>query len=294
MLDPNSHSPAPSHQNAAAYWDQVLDPQNLERSAPSQGLSLEAEIAFASTPDFEAAARWLEAAPAQNLYVDLGAGLGAMAFAIARRGHQVLAVDTSLSRLRRLQARAEAAGCAGRIIPLLAAAESLPFADGSIPCLYTKSVLIHTHLPRSAAEIARILAPAARAALIEPQPGNPFASLYRRWFAPKSWAEITQYFTPEIQRLYIDAIEAPQHPHPPSQKVAPFYLFGFLAFGFQFAWPQSRLFRLSLAITQPLDRLLFKLLPPLRRAAWFGVLKLAKPTPSKSASNRQKTPPELS
>lgn len=153
--------------NAVAYWDQVLDPQNLERDECAGRLGLEAEIGFAQTPDFTVAAQWLEGGAARPVFiVDLGAGLGANAFALARRGHQVLAVDSSPARLKALRTRATQAGCAGHIRCVVALAEHLPFGNNTVPGIYTKSVLIHTDLPRAAAELARVLRPAGRVALV--------------------------------------------------------------------------------------------------------------------------------
>ncbi len=255
---------------AARYWDGVLDPHNLER-APSA--RLEDEIAFAGSPDLLAARAWLSppAARPPRLTVDLGAGLGAAAFAMARAGHRVVVVETSPARLAELVRRAERAGVADEILPVLAAAEALPFAEGSIPALYTRSVLIHVDLERAGRELGRVLAPGGRAALIEPTTGNPLVNIYRRTLAPAAWAGITRYFDPERQRRLAEAA-LPGAPW----GVRPFYLLGFLAFVFQFALPSPRLFRWTLAPLMALDRLLFRS-AALRRRAWFGLIELEKP-----------------
>jgi SAM-dependent methyltransferase len=276
--------PQKRNTNAPAYWDGVLDPQNLERSGKKSPscLTLEDEIAFARTPDFDAALGWLRSdrffnpqspIPNPQSYdlVDLGAGLGANSFAFARAGWRVVAVDTSLKRLSALRRRAAEAACAEQIECVVAAAEALPFRDESLGAVYTKSVLIHTDLERAAAELARTLADGGRAALVEPQPGNPFARMYRRWLGPREWRSITRYFDPQAQALFIDAHAGMRKP---SSRVQPFYLFGFLAFFFQFGRPRVGLFRAALRLTMPLDRLLFRLFPRLRRWAWFGVIEL--------------------
>lgn len=251
---------------AARYWAANLDPQNLEReSGAPAGLSLEDEIFFAWTPDVAAALDWLSPGGRRpSRIADLGAGLGAVSFAFARRGARMICIDTSPERLGELMRRAREAGCERSIVPLVAAAEALPFRDGCLPALFTKSVLIHTDLPRAAAGIARALAPSGRAALVEPQPGNPFAWLYRRTLAPRAWREITRYFSAGDQRLLLDRIGG--------TNVRPFYLFGFLAFAFQYAWPRRGLFSAALRTAGALDSVLLTLLPPLRRLAWFGVI----------------------
>ena len=266
------------HTHAAEYWDGVLDPQNLERDerTGSDFLTLSDEIEFARTPDLEAARCWFDQSPrAPRWILDLGAGLGANSFAMASRGHRMVALDTSLTRLRLLKKRAEAAGCAGRIDLVVGQAEALPFKDHSVPAIYTKSVLIHTDLPRSAAEIGRTLAEGGRAALLEPQPGNPFAVLYRRFFAPKAWRSITRYFGREEQQIYLQTY-VPDHPY---EQLRYFYLFSFLAFAFQFSWPSLKWFRRTLRLIDPLDRWLFSHFKFMRKWAWFGMIRIEKPLP---------------
>lgn len=252
---------------AARYWDGNLDPRNLE---PGDGggatLDLGDEIEFARTPDLTAACRWLGGvADGTSWMMDLGAGLGANSFAIALTGFRVVAVDSSLARLRRLRRRADQAGCLDRLTAIVGSAEALPFAEGTVPAVYTRSVLIHTDLDRSAAELARVLAEGGRTALTEPQPLHPLATLYRLWLAPKAWRQITRYFDPQAQAIYIEALGGGAR-----ARVQPFYLFSFLAFVFQFGWPRKGLFRLTLALLNPMDRLLLRFLPSLGRWAWFG------------------------
>lgn len=270
----SSERPAPSDSSApdaggseaARYWASNLDPQNLERDeGETTGLALEDEIRFAWTPDVAAAFAWLtgEGAP-QGPIMDLGAGLGSMSFAMARRGAKIICVDTSPERLGQLMRRAREAGCADSIVPLAAAAEALPFRTGTLPGAFTRSVLIHTDMPRAAAELHRALRPGGRAALVEPQPGNPFAWLYRRTLAPKVWREITVYFTEKEQRLFLERIGG--------GRVRPFYVFGFAAFVFQYAWPKPGLFEIALKVLGAVDGVLLTLIPPMRRLAWFGLI----------------------
>lgn len=278
MDQPTSSSPPETLSPAARYWAQNLDPQNLERdsaaAAPVDPAALAHEIEFARTPDLEAARRWLTSAQSPPAWVmDLGAGLGANAFALAAGGQRVLAVDTSLARLRLLRRRAAAAGLADSIQRVVANAEALPFRAGSVPALYTKSVLIHTDLERTAAEFARVVAPGGRLALVEPLTGNPFVNAYRRTLAPQAWRTITHYFDAAAQGVYLHQPGLDGAPSGP-EAVEAFYFFSFFAFIFQFGRPLPRLFRFLLRPLQALDRLLFRLCPPLRRLAWFGVIKL--------------------
>ena len=268
---------------AVRYWDQNLDPQNLERSRgvgrDRHRPSLEDEIHFAMTPDLEDAAIWLEgdgtSPPAWIL--DLGAGLGAGSFALVRRGWRVVALDSSPARLRALKARAIEAGCADAIFPVAAAAEALPFADASVRAVYTKSVLIHTDLAATASELHRTLAAGGRVALVEPQTGHPILRIYRRWFAPRAWRAITRYFNPARQHVLLSVIDGSATTR---RHVAPFYFLSFPAFLFQFVWPSRRLFHFFLGLLHPLDRFMFRLIPPLGRWAWFGLMLVEKGVPN--------------
>lgn len=272
--------PSTLHAGAAAYWADRLDPHNIEREAGAQR-SPAADAAFARTPDFQAALAWLmrgagSGADSTSIthgpFIDLGAGLGAHTFAMALAGCRVIAVDTSPARLRALRARARELGVADRVECVVAAAERLPFAAESLPGIYTKSVLIHTDMPRAAAELARVLRSGGRAALTEPQPRNPFAMAYRRWLAPREWQGITRYVADEERAIFA----RPFLTAGGTAGVRYFYVLGFLAFVFQFALPCRLLLRGALAVLGWVDGVLMCVVPGLRKEAWFSVSLLQK------------------
>ncbi len=256
--------------DAVEFWAENLDPNNLKGVAKGGTVAeIEDEIAFAGTPDVIEALRWLEGQTHNpSVILDLGAGLGSHAMFFARRGYKVIALDASSTRLRELRRRAVAIGCADRMITVNALAESLPFAAASQHAIFSKSSLIHTDIYAVSSEMSRILRAGARSALIEPQPGNPFAWFYRKTLAPKEWIGITHYFTRKMQSVFLDKIG--------SGATLPYYLFSFPVFALQFALPQKRLFFALLRIANSLDRLLFRILPFLKPLAWFGIIKAEK------------------
>ncbi|MCX7011759.1 MAG: class I SAM-dependent methyltransferase [Candidatus Sumerlaeota bacterium] len=247
---------------AQAYWERNLDPRNLGvRGGPERDLAR--EWAFYDSDEQRFAASRMP--PLRGaLCLEIGAGLGTHALWLANQGACVAVLDYSAARLAAVLREARRLGVSDRILPMQAAAEALPFAANRFDLVYTKSVLIHTHLPEALAEARRVLKPeAGRAIFLEPQDRNPFAVLYRRLFAPKEWQGITRYFDEwsagEVERAF------------PGAETRDFYLFGFLAFVWQFKWPVLSLFRWSLALARLIDRPLLTLAPALRKYAWFRV-----------------------
>ncbi len=247
-------------QASRRHWDQHLDPQNLRKDVQKRDYQAEWDFYFSDEARFA-----LKHFPPLNgaHCLELGAGLGTFALYLATRGATVIATDFSFERLRALNDSARELGVQDRIRCVQCAAEHLPVKGDQCNVAFTKSVLIHTRLPEALAEVRRVLAPDGKAIFMEPFGANPFAALVRRFFAPQEWKAFTRYFDEwsagEIEKVF------------PATIRRPFYLFGFLAFIWQFHWPHLLLFKGFLTITRPLDRLLFAIFRPFHRFAWFNV-----------------------
>lgn len=100
--------------------------------------------------------------PTKGALLDLGGGTGRVTAQFAGLAAQVIVVDTSRGMLRRAAARRG-------LRPILAAAEGLPFADGSIARIVMVDT-VHHLLDVEAAfrEAARVLAPEGRLLIGEP------------------------------------------------------------------------------------------------------------------------------
>jgi ubiquinone/menaquinone biosynthesis C-methylase UbiE len=98
--------------------------------------------------------------------VDLGCGQGRLSGLLARRADRVVALDACLPML--LAARR---GILENISPVRADLRQIPLRDGSVDLVLTANVLIHlvedADLDKTAAEIARVLAPGGRTLLLE-------------------------------------------------------------------------------------------------------------------------------
>jgi ubiquinone/menaquinone biosynthesis C-methylase UbiE len=102
-------------------------------------------------------ARWAASLPPASLVLDIGSGTGRVAIALAAQGHRVIAMDLTEPLLRRARVKALDAGVAGRIDFILADAETLPVADGTLDAAVAHGVLHHLERPD------RLIAAAARA-----------------------------------------------------------------------------------------------------------------------------------
>lgn len=252
-------------ENAAqqrAHWDAVLDVDNVGPQASSaQRLLLEAR--FARTPD--TAPLWNAVSARENpLVLDLGGGLGTYAIALARAGHRVVVADVSGERLGVLRLALHELDLLHRVSLVQTAAEQIAIRSRCVDVVWTRSVLIHTDLQQALDEIIRCLTPEGEAVLCEPLDGNPLVNLYRRLVAPKAWTHLAQFFNPRRVNQVVGALR--------DGGVEPFYIASFLAFFWQFSVRAPGLFRLTLGILWPLDRLLMRVWPHSRRLAWFAVM----------------------
>jgi len=98
--------------------------------------------------------------PDPGLHLECAAGVGSMSLALARKGATVVAADASLRSLAVVAARADRAGLAASVLPVVADITRLPFADGTFPS--TSSAETLEHIPdhgAAALELGRVLAP---------------------------------------------------------------------------------------------------------------------------------------
>ena len=113
--------------------------------------------------------------------VDVGAGTGDLTFALAAAsaaGSRIVAADLSRGMLDVARGR-------GPVLAVIASAESLPFADGSLDRVISGFTVRNVgDLPRALRDFRRVLGPGGRAVILElSHPRGPlFPALYRFYF----------------------------------------------------------------------------------------------------------------
>jgi ubiquinone/menaquinone biosynthesis C-methylase UbiE len=119
-------------------------------------------------PDLERAKTLVSrVVPAASLALDIGCGGGHLSFTLAPHVSRMVALDPSPGMLATVSNAAAARGLSG-IEARQGNAESLPFADGTVPLVCTRYSAHHwTRLDVAVREIGRVLAPGGHALVID-------------------------------------------------------------------------------------------------------------------------------
>jgi hypothetical protein len=199
--------------------------------------------------------------------------------ALALSGAQVTAVDVSASGLRVTRERADHYGVGDRVTTLQCPAERLEFPPASFDLFLAKSVVHHLIIDDVMPLVFRFLAPGGRGAIIEPQ-GNPVLDFAREHLPyPGKVAEgehgTDEFFTPATVRQILAHFDYGDS--------RAFRLVGMLqnlvgmrGAGYAARQRQEGRIQRLRAIADPIDELLFRVLPPLRRLAQLVVLRIGK------------------
>jgi len=195
--------------------------------------------------------------------LEYGCGEGSAAFGLARRGVAVTGIDISPIGIEHANEQAAAAGLSTAEF-LVMDAENLAFADGEFDVVCGSGILHHLDLERSLDEVARVLSADGRACFQEPLGHNPLINLYRRLTPSLRTVDEHPLLQSDLTRLHAPFGDV---------EVRYFHLFTLLAVPFR----HTRLFTGLLRMLESVDRVLFSVIPPLRRFAWLVVIELAAP-----------------
>lgn len=204
---------------------------------------------------------------AHQRVLDVGCGEGKETLELARRGLCVISTDlswTQLSRVRRL-IREQYPNADVHFVQ--ANAEELPFAAGSFPLVYGKAILHHLDLDLAAQEINRLLQPAGRATFAEPLAHHLLFWLARR-LTPQLRTRDERPMTSSDLHRFAGAFG--------QRQIEAFFFLAPLAYWLRLLPGGEVTFRQLHAALQRIDARLFKVIPPLKRLAWYGLVKVRK------------------
>lgn len=254
--------------NQAKYWDRNLDSQNLGKENSAHYKEVMRGKLFFDTPDQRVLFTGLNIRSGKR-YLEIGCGLGLNVLDIAELGAIVYAIDISIERLHALRTVIEKVNPHLKVFYLLAKAEEMPFQQEVFAGISARAVLIHTDYEKVYDECYRVLGTQGRISIAEPMAANPFVNFYRKYFAPKEWADIATYFTSREILGFESRFQPVENSEPCANY---FYFVSFLSYIFQYLFSMPKTFKVTLSLLMMFDSFLFRISPKLLKQCWFVVL----------------------
>jgi ubiquinone/menaquinone biosynthesis C-methylase UbiE len=256
-------------------WDRVRDETFADRSLLNLTYPTYQEF-FTAYPEYRYVHDFFGPSVAGRRVLEVGCGAGVVSVALARSGAHVTAVDVSASGLRVTRERAEHYGVAERVATIQAPAERLEFPEGSFDLFIAKSVVHHLIIDEVMPRVYRFLRPGGRGAIVEPQSNAvlDFAREHLPYPGKVSDEHGTdEFFTHEMIARIIGHFDAGEFRE--------FRLLGMLQTfvpgrgrGFEGRRRHEARIRRFRSWVDPVDEVLFRVLPPLRRLAQYVVIRL--------------------
>jgi len=118
-----------------------------------------------------------------KIILDLCCGAGITSYHLAKRGGNIISLDISFNALQAARRIAESKGVSSKTEYVVAAAESLPFKDSSLDCIFCNGGLHHTELRLSISEIDIVLKDGGTGVFIETSGLNPLLMFARKYLS---------------------------------------------------------------------------------------------------------------
>jgi SAM-dependent methyltransferase len=198
--------------------------------------------------------------------LEYGCGPGSRAFHLARSGARVVGIDISPVAIEQAQARAQADGLADRLDFRVMNAEQLEFPRETFDIVCGSGILHHLDLVRSYGEIARVLKTDGIAVFTEPLGHNPAINAYRK--------RTPAMRTVDEHPLRVDDLALAERFFA-EVGTSFFSLSSLLAIPLR----ERAGFERIVGTLDGLDRLMFRVMPSLRRHAWMVGVTLRGPRP---------------
>jgi SAM-dependent methyltransferase len=202
---------------------------------------------------------------AGEFILDLGSGEGKETLQLGQQGLKVVSVDLSREQLCRSRQRIREADGEAKVYFVQANAEELPFASNSFKFVYGKAILHHLDIDLSANEIRRILTQKGRASFAEPMAHHPLFWITRRLSPALRTKDEHPLTFKELRRFCANFRHAEIEEH---------FLLSPLSYLFRMAPGGEALFRRINPFLQRVDGRLFRVIPLLKKMAWYGLIKI--------------------
>lgn len=195
--------------------------------------------------------------------LEYGCGVGNFSFELAAHGARVTGIDISPNSVEVARKRAAERGLDSMTFSVMDA-EAMDFPDESFDAVVGSAILHHLDLEKSSREIMRVLRPGGKAVFLEPLGHNPALNLFRR-LTPSMRTDDEHPLT--MKELgYLGRSMGEAH-----------YTYFHMCTFFAIPFLKTPLFWQVVSAMDGLDRLLFKVIPPLRAWSWFVTMEYRKP-----------------
>lgn len=199
--------------------------------------------------------------------LEYGCGPGSQAYTIAGKGAKVTGIDISEVAIEQAKEKARKQGLG--IEFLVENAEDLNLGESRFDSIIGSAIIHHLDIDKAFTAISKALKPGGRCVFYEPLGHNIFINLFRKLtpglrtedehpLTKEELARISEYF-----------------------KKAEFTYFH-LASLFLIPMTRFSFFPGLLAVTEQIDKFLFKILPFLKNQAWIVVMELSEPVKKRS------------
>ena len=189
---------------------------------------------------------------------------------LARRGVQVVGVDIADQPVARLREAIEREGIGQRAQVHVMDAEALDFPNESFDAVVASGVLHHLDVERACRAWKRVLKPGGEVLLLEPLALNPLVSLYR-WMTPKLRTPHEHPLAPKDFRTL--------RRHFARVRVQSYGLLSLASLPLSYMPASWRIRGSLLRVLDAADRVIFRLVPPIKHLGWAALIRCRDPRP---------------
>lgn len=198
--------------------------------------------------------------------LEYGCGTGGQSFFLARNGAEVTGIDISEEGIKQAikKTKIEYKDIENKLNFLVMDAEKMALESSSFDIVCGSGILHHLDLDLAFKEIRRVLKPTGKGIFIEPLGYNPILNLFRR---------ITPHLRTPDEHPFLMKDVKNAYNYFGKVDVSFFHFFSFLAMPLK----SAKIFYPLLEKLDKADKILFKIIPPLKLMAWTIVLVFSDP-----------------